>query len=279
LYGSHRGRRLLAAALLLIVVLVVISRTAHVRLNTTLAEGLFSEMAGRWQGVVAWASKPFDRISQEIARLRTMRDENLMMRDTVLKTPWLEADLQETLKENQRLRDLLRFAETLKYAYIPAEVVGRNPDNWLNTAIINKGSADGVSVNDSVVTSLGLVGRVTKVTRNTATVMLMLDPDSGVGGLVQRSRDAGVIVGQAGGGQTLRMKLFPRDPDVKAGDVIMTSGLGSFFPKGLPVGKVISVSKGEYGLVKVADIQPFVNFDRLEEVLVLKPSKPVTEGY
>jgi len=279
LYGSYRGRRLLATALVVVAVLVVISRTAHLRLSMTPAEGLLSELAGRWQRGVAWASKPFDKISQEIARLRTMRDENLMMRDSVLKTPWLEADLLEALKENQRLRDLLRFAETLKYVYIPAEVVGRNPDNWLNMATINKGSADGVSVDDSVVTSLGLVGRVTKVTRTTATVMLMLDADSGVGGLVQRSRDAGVVVGQPGGGQTIRMKLFPRDPDVKAGDVIVTSGLGSFFPKGLPIGKVISVSKGEYGLVKVADIQPFVNFDRLEEVLVLKPSKPVMEGF
>ncbi|MDP2857107.1 MAG: rod shape-determining protein MreC [Bacillota bacterium] len=279
MYGSHRGRRLLAAALVILAVLVVISKTAHVRLSMTPVEGLLSELAGRWQRVVAWAGRPFVRISQEIARLRTMRDENLMMRDTVLKTPWLEADLQEALKESQRLRDLLKFAGTLKYVYIPAEVVGRNPDNWLNTAIINKGFADGVSVNDSVVTSLGLVGRVTKVTRNTATVMLMLDPDSGVGGLVQRSRDAGVVVGVAGGGQTVSMKLFPRDPDVKAGDVIITSGLGSFFPKGLPIGKVVSVSKGEYGLVKVADIQPFVNFDRLEEVLVLKPSEPVTEGF
>ena len=278
MHGSHRGRRLLAAALVVLVVLVVISKTAHVRLSITPVEGLLSELAGRWQSVVAWAGKPFVKISQEIARLRTMRDENLMMRDTVLKTPWLEADLQEALKENQRLRDLLRFAETLKYVYIPAEVIGRNPDNWLNTAVINKGLADGVSMNDPVVTSLGLVGRVIKVTRKTATVMLMLDPDSGVGGLVQRSRDAGVVVGVAGG-QTVSMKLFPRDPDVKAGDVIVTSGLGSFFPKGLPIGKVVSVSKGEYGLVKVADIQPFVNFDRLEEVLVLKPYEPVTEDF
>lgn len=263
----------MAAALMIVLVLALISRTRWPRDEVSVFEHLVSQITAPFQRIMRRVSAPFELISQEIRLLCQARNENLMMRDKVLGIPWLEADLQETLKENERLRELLKFAASLSMEYVPAEVIGRNPDNWFSTATINKGTADGVSRDDPVVTAAGLVGRVIKVTRDTATVMLMLDPDSGAGGLVQRTRDAGVVVGVGGPGQVLRMKLFSRESDVKVGDTIVTSGLGSFFPKGLPVGKVVMVGRGDYGLVKTADIQPFVNFDRLEEVLVLKVAR------
>jgi len=278
LYGSSRGRRLVAAALVILVLLIAVNRNARVRQALGPLERLVSDVISPVQRLVRRIALPLSQIPGEIRRLRILADENLMLRERALPGPQLEADLEEARKENARLRELLRFTQAVPNTYIPAEVIGRNPDSWFNTAVINKGTADGVLRDDPVVTASGLVGRVTKVSANTASVMLLVDPDSGVGGLIQRTRDAGVVVGQAGPAQILKMKLFSRESDVKPGDVVVTSGLGSFFPKGLPVGKVLSVGRGDYGLVSTADVQPFANFDRLEEVLVLKSQARLPEG-
>ncbi len=273
MYSSGKGRGLLAAALIIILVLSVAARTRIARPDITLIERLVSQVFSPAQRLFQRVSLFFDRISQEIRLMREARDENLMLREKVLAIPWLETDLQEAQLENDRLRELLKFSQAVPSTYIPAEVIGRNPDNWFDMAVINKGLTDGVAKDDPVVTSSGLVGRVVRATSNTATVMLLLDVDSGVGGLVQRSRDAGVVVGRGSGEQVLTMKLFSKDSEVMVGDVIVTSGLGSLFPKGLPIGEVVSVGKADFGLSKTADIRPFVNFDRLEEVLVLKADK------
>jgi len=107
------------------------------------------------------------------------------------------------------------------------------------------------------------------VTSGTATVLLLTDPDSGVGGMVQRTREAGVVLGGPGERRTLTMRMFSREADVRVGDRVVTSGLGMMFPKGLFIGRVDGVRSAEHGLVLEAIVTPSVDFGRLEEVVVL----------
>jgi rod shape-determining protein MreC len=276
-YGSSGGRRLLASALIILCIIVLVNKTAHVRVEATFVERAASDIMGPLQDLASRLFGPLTSATRDLVNLRSIRQENELLKEKLGSMPLLEAELKEARMENERLREMLKFAASVPSAYVPAVVIARNSDNWLSTFVINKGSSSGIQRDDPVVTSAGLVGRVIKVSARTSTVMLVVDPDSGAGGLVQRSRDSGVVVGQVGMGQMLKMKFFSRDSDVQVGDVILTSGLGSLFPKGLPMGTVISVGRGDYGLVKTADVVPFVNFDRVEEVLVLKGYQPVVE--
>jgi rod shape-determining protein MreC len=154
---------------------------------------------------------------------------------------------------------------------LAATVIGRNLSNWFSCVEIDKGTRHGVALNCAVVTQRGLVGRVVRVTESTATVMLIVDPQSGLGALVVRSREPGVVLGSASFSETCGMRLFSRDADVVLGDTVLTSGLGDVFPAGLHVGQVADVRRTEQGLVVVAEVAPAADLGRLEEVFVLRP--------
>lgn len=206
---------------------------------------------------------------QEIAGLARIRAENLRLREETERITALEGELAELRSENARLREALELVQEEPYRFMAARVVARNPDNWFGTALVNKGTAHGLKKGMTVVTPRGLVGRVVNLTPHTATVLLITDPESGVGGIIASSRDAGVVQGQAGEHSLLRMKFFSRQANVQPGDIVLTSGLGSIFPKGIAIGRVVEVGRSESGLLLYAEVEPFADINRLEEVLIL----------
>src|SRR5690606_14127023 len=119
-----------------------------------------------------------------------------------------------------------------------------------------------------VISRKGLVGRVLKLDARSAQVLLLTDPESGVGALISRSRDYGVVVGGSGP-DTLVMRFFSKDADVRPGDQVLTSGVGSVYPEGLVIGEVAEVYVPQPGLVKECYVKPAVDFAHLEEVLVM----------
>ncbi len=133
---------------------------------------------------------------------------------------------------------------------------------------VNRGRADGVAQQMPVIVPDGLVGRVVQVRAGASVVQLLNDPTSTVGAVVQRTRTAGLVEGEPGGG--LRFKFMARDgTGVAAGDLIVTSGLGTLFPKGIPVGRVTAIEDKGSALFHFAVLVPVVDFARVEEVLVL----------
>ena len=174
-------------------------------------------------------------------------------------------EMEELKKENERLRDLLRFKNEIPGKAVPARVAAYDPAPWRKTVVIDKGSVHGVKERMAVVNSLGLVGRVIEVAPFSARVILLPDPESRVSVLIQESRDSGVVEGD--GSRWLRATHLDRDSAVKVGDIVISSGLGKVYPRGIPVGKVALVSQEKEGLELFATIQPFVNFSKLEEVL------------
>jgi rod shape-determining protein MreC len=176
--------------------------------------------------------------------------------------------LTEVRLENERLARLLDFREAadIQARALPARVIGEDASSWFRTVLIDRGSQDGVSEGMPVVVAEGVVGRVIKTARRESRVLLITDASSAVAGLVQRTRARGVCRGQ---GDLLAFDFAMHWEEIEEGDLIVTSGMGGVFPKGLSVGTVKRVKLSEFGLFQSVEIAPAVDFYRLEEVLVL----------
>ncbi len=180
--------------------------------------------------------------------------------------------LQEVEAENARLRDVLSYKSRVpQYNIVTAAVIARDPASWMDMIVIDRGSAEGIRKDMPVVTHQGLVGNVIQVFNHSAKVQLVLSPRSSVGGLVQRneSRIAAIIVGNGTKPLSPRMINLARDADIVKDDVVITSGFGGIYPKGILIGQVKDIVEEEGGLLKYAVLKPAVNFDRLEEVMVI----------
>jgi len=184
-----------------------------------------------------------------------------------------EADRVAELElENERLRKLLDFRESLNGDLLTARIIGRDATGLSRTLVIGRGESDGVAKGAAVLAPEGVVGEVFLVSRHAARVLLISDHNSGVDALVQRTRARGIVQGTVDAGCGL--KYVKRTEDVQVGDAVVTSGLDGIFPKGLPIGQVVGVDKRGQGLFQYAEIAPRVDFSQLEEVLVSRG--PVT---
>jgi len=173
---------------------------------------------------------------------------------------------------NTRLRSLLDFQKTITDKVIAAEVIGKDPSPWFKTIMINKGKDDGVKKGAAVVIPEGIVGQVTEVSAHNSKVLLIIDPNSAVDALVQRSRARGIIKG--GFSDQCVFKYVLRKKGIAVGDTVVSSGLDGVFLKGLPVGQVSGVVKPNSGIFQEVTVIPYVDFEKLEEVLiVLNPEK------
>ncbi len=175
------------------------------------------------------------------------------------------------LKEKEalagRLQKLLNFKEAYPLDLIAANVIGRETGPWFQTFMINKGSTDGVLVDMGVIVPTGVVGKVIKTFPHHAQVLLMTDTNSAIAGIVQRTREEGIVQGIGGGGA--RLKYLPRLSEVIVGDILITSGLEGSFAKGIPIGRIKKVERPEDSFFLNITLTPEILFSKLEEVLVL----------
>lgn len=162
---------------------------------------------------------------------------------------------------------LLTYQQTAPMKTVAARIIGRNVSNWYRAVIIDKGQHDGIEQEMGVITEAGVVGRVIRVNPRTAVVLLLTDPNVAVTGMIQKSRDEGIIQGTPQG--TIHMKYLPPLSPVEAGDRIVTSGLAGDFPRGLHIGKIQDMIKSDTDLFQAAQIVPIVDFAKLEGVLVI----------
>jgi len=188
------------------------------------------------------------------------------------------ADLQNEINsyremyyEVGRLKKILSLEETMIYSTVAARVVSNERSSLFKTIIIEKGTDDGIGEGLPVVTQQGIVGRIIESSWNVSRVLLVTDYNSNIDALIQGSRAQGIL--QGGGQQLSRLKYVQRTDEVKAGDTLVTSGLGGVFPKGLVLGTIVTAEKRETGLFQHVEVVPAVDFTRLEEVLVLIPER------
>lgn len=209
------------------------------------------------------------RLWQRYTEIGRLRVENARLRAQVDTLAQEVASLREEALATARLERLLDLRSQSAYRTLAVRVIGRDATRWFSTAVIDRGSRDGVRVNAPVITPDGVVGRVIEVTPSASRVLLIADSRSAVSVLVQRSREIGVVEGR--GEWLLHLKYLSRAVAVQEGDVVVTSGLGGIFPRGLIVGRIVKVVREEGALLQEAEVEPAGALDRLEEMLILLP--------
>ncbi|MFC2075659.1 rod shape-determining protein MreC [candidate division KSB1 bacterium] len=201
-----------------------------------------------------------------------LKEENHKLGDLVMQLSRENQELVESGLENERLRAMINFKEKTPFRAVMAEVVSVAGGRLQNSITIDRGIDSGLRPPMPVVHAAGLVGRIVEVFDNSATVQLLLDRDSRVSALVQRSRTLGILQWKVG--KLLELQKVHLRADVRQGDLVVTSGFGGVFPKGVVIGEVTQVNEDEYNLTKEVLVVPAVDFDHLEEVFVVLSSSP-----
>lgn len=265
----------------LFIIIIISIMLITLMVVTNKYEYAFSKIEGAVGYITSPVQKVFYTISSSVSNFfydikdnRDIKAENEELREyvAILENELIEKN--ELEKENKRLKKLLDFAvDNDKMTVTGAKVIGKNPGNWFNVILIDKGTKHGVDINMAVVTERGLVGRIFQVGPNWAKVRTIVDGQSSVSGIIERTRDNGLVKGNNDMGLEegmCRMIYLPLDSDLKPGDKVITSGLGEIFPKGIYIGEVKEVVEEKRDFFKTAIIEPGVDFQRLEEVLVIK---------
>ena len=239
--------------------------------------------------VLLWLLRPLQIAAHSITSwIREMQEshvtvagytaENERLRKRIVELEMERNRFFEAEATNQQLRQLLDFRSQLPSASITASIIANSASAWFQSCSIDKGSADGVRKGMSVVTPLGVVGRVVDVAARSAKVLLLTDANSGIDVMVQRTRARGIVSGSLENGTVL--KYVKRTEDIQVGDRLITSGLDGVFLKGLMVGTVSKVRKQNLGLFQTIEVMPAISPARVEIVLVVNATKdqPQTKG-
>lgn len=234
--------------------------------RTLVLAELFAPVVGGVQTVTNTATQSVERVQ----RLHRLEVENAELKRRV---DTLEAQIvkrDEQASENERLHTLLKLPMPAEAEpKTVARVIGRNPDNWHQRILLEKGSSADVALKSVVLNQKGLIGHVVTTSPHTSLVALLTDPASAVPVINMRTRSAGVVVGQGDGWPVLRYMEQPEK--WKVGDRLITSGLGTIYPKGLLVGKIVRLKSSENTFFPELRVETAVPLERLEEVLLMPP--------
>lgn len=223
------------------------------------------------QASISWSLEHIASGFQNYLYLLKTRQDNQTLLDENRKLLNEIASLRETQQENLRLRKLLHFQERIKFESIVSRVIARDVSTEFRAIRINRGENSGLKKNMAVVTSEGVVGRILRTTPSTADVVTLMDSNSAIDAIDERSRARGVVEGMTD--ETCQLRYVLRTDDIQIGDVMISSGLGGIIPKGVPVGIVSKVNRKPFGITQDVEIKPSVDFTRLEEVLVITSSE------
>lgn len=209
----------------------------------------------------------FLNFSEVKATNKDLEKENEKLKDEI-------AEKSDLVEENKRLKDLLEFKDSREeYNYISTNIIGTK-GNIINGLIIDKGEIDGVQKNMIVIASKGLVGKVTSVAKNWAIVETIVNKNISVSVMLEESREnSGILEGYANNNNEKLAKIsyLPMSSEVKEGDIVLTSGYGEIYPKEIRIGEVIKVEEDKVKVMKSAIVKPYVDFDKLEELLIVAP--------
>ena len=208
-----------------------------------------------------------------LPRTELMRqNEQLRRENTELRLR--AATMDELARENAELRRNLAWQKTNPGKYKLARVIARDPSNWWRTIQINLGARDGIQANMPVRTIEGLIGKVSSVGATRSQVLLLGDPDLRVSALVQESRETGILFSRTASpldNNMVDLTYLARMPAAKPGNVVVTSGDGGLFPRGIVIGQVVDLRPSENGLSTEARVKLAAKMTSLEEVWVMMP--------
>jgi len=272
----RRNRVVLTSGSLLLISLLLLSSGSRTRTRIDPLAAVVLEGMRPLQGAVAVGLDAVGQTWRTYVALIGVKQENERLQRRVLELEQQAGRLAEIEQTDKRLGELLSFRSTLEGDLRAAQIIGRDPLPWFGTVTIDKGETDGVRKNMAVLSPFGVVGQTMTTSAHSARVLLITDHNSGVDAVVQRSRARGIVEGALDGGCV--MKYLKRGEDVEVGDRVVTSGLDGIFPKGIIIGTVTHLTRGNRGLLQLADVQPSVPLDRIEEVLVVRGGAQLKEA-
>ncbi|MFH1222875.1 MAG: rod shape-determining protein MreC [Pseudomonadota bacterium] len=265
-FFSNRYREVIVA-LLLVLVLVTVNSVHRSEGKVRWYDKAVIYVTAPLQSVLTYVIKGTERFFENYVFLGSVKEDNSALIDENRKLRNKLHELTEAGFENVRLKNLLSLKERIEISSIPAEVIAEDVSTVFKAIRINKGTIDGVKLAMPVLAYSGVVGQVIRVYQDYSDVLLITDPNSLVDATVEESRARGIIEGV--GKEHCKLKYLNRLDDVKEGYKVVTSGLEQRFPKGIMLGTVEKVSKRKYGITQEVVIQPSVDFNKLEEVLVV----------
>ena len=270
------GRKIAALIFVFVSVFCIVFFAARGKFETPVANKSVALILSPFQNAISWVGNELNFITTTVNEIMNVHEQNKELLAEIEQLRAKNLAASEFEAENQRLKALLNYKESAtQFDVIVARVIGREASTWTSMIIINRGTADGIANDMAVVTEMGLVGHVSEAGINSSKVQLILDPRSSVGTLVQRpeSRVAGIVEGDINNPTMPRMINIPKNSDVIAGDIIVTSGFGGVYPKGIVVGSVKEVQNEESGLLKYGVIETTVDFQKLEDVAIITQSR------
>lgn len=214
---------------------------------------------------------PMKKVFSYIGKMSEYESENQRLKAENIELSSKLKDISTYKEENERLRKLLAIDDNYVYDKVAARVVAYETDNWFSYVTLDKGLSSGIEISDTVITADGLLGQVTDVGYNWAKVSTVINAESSAGVRITRNGEIGIVEGDATLSKSRKCRLgyLTANASIIAGDILKTSGLGGIYPPGLLVGKISEIKKDNMGRLDYAIIEPFIDFDRLYEVVVI----------
>jgi len=265
--NEERKTKLMINGVILAISLFGMSRREYVFQRTSFAEKVIIDLIAPVQTFVTSIERGVGTyIEDYVMNLHASR-ENKSLKNKIAELQNELFSYQEQIKENGRLRELIKYGEEIDRKKIIARVVSWDSADDYKVVRINRGLKDGVKLQSVVASADGLVGYVYRLTDHYADVLTILDANNRVDGVVERLRSHGILEGYSHG--RCIMKYVNRTEPIILNDIVLSAGLGNVYPKGLKIGYISRIERESYGSTQHIEVTPVVNFSKLEEVIVL----------
>lgn len=277
------NKRLILLMLGVILLVALISYTLRDRDNVSLPEQVIKDTVGAGQSLFSGPAHFVTGIFDNVDSLLNTYKENQHLKGRLEEFASVQAEVTDLRSENDQLKEVVgKEADLRDYNPIQATVIARNPDQWEEKVILNKGKNDGVEENMAVMSAQGLIGKVTLVTKSHSTVELIStqNPNYRVSAMVIGGEEGvfGLIEGYDAERRELMLKRIDAQVELEVGQQVVSSGLGGIFPKGLVIGEITEITIDEFGLTQLAYVKPAADFTLLNHVMIADREVPEVDG-
>lgn len=271
---KYRSRMIVA--LVAIILIIIIGLTSKDRQNMTSIENLTGKIVTPIQNLFYTVDQKITNTIKSATNFLKLKEENERMKAEILRLKEENRKMEDIINRTSYLKNEAIMLEKSKYTFTRAKIIGKDPGNWFDRFIIDKGRRDGIKEGSIIIKAVeldgdiieeGLVGKVIEVGDNWSKVLAIIDEGSKVSFKVIRTQDGGILNGSING--EMSGYLFDSNADIVEGDKLVTSGLGEVFIEGFYIGKIKKVTKKEDDLVKLISVEPAINFKKLDYVYVI----------
>jgi rod shape-determining protein MreC len=268
--AQNRRYVVLILYLLVSLFLMIVTSSSAVRAFRTTVFGAFGTLTAVFTDARQWSSDFWD----SVRKMRDLRRELQVAYERIYLLQDAGIAIGSLKAENEQLKELLGYQKKLPWKTIPAEIIAKDPRYYYNTVVVNKGRNDGVAAHMPVIAwqdgQSGIVGKVIEAGMRASKILLLTDPNSYISAMIKSSGYAGLVRGGGSRNQHLEFLYVDRNAGAAFGDLVVTSGQGGLFPRGLSIGVVMSVEDARYGLYyREIKVLPVIDFNKLESVFIV----------